>query len=84
MPPMRLICPFCGERGMEEFSYAGDATLKRPAADASQQDWVDYVYMRDNPAGQHSELWYHTAACRQFIKVERDTRTHAILASSAV
>jgi sarcosine oxidase subunit delta len=81
---MRLTCPFCGERGIEEFSYAGDAALRRPAMDADPAAWVDYVYMRTNPAGPHSELWYHTAACRQFLKVERDTRTHAILSVSLV
>jgi sarcosine oxidase subunit delta len=81
---MRLPCPFCGDRGIEEFSYAGDATLKRPAQDAATACWVDYVYMRNNPAGPHSELWYHAAACRRFLKVERDTRTHAILSASAV
>jgi sarcosine oxidase subunit delta len=40
--------------------------------------------MRNNPAGPHSELWYHAAACRRFLKVERDTRTHAILSASAI
>ncbi len=79
---MRLTCPFCGPRGIEEFSYAGDATLTRPAPDASQQAYVDFLYMRTNPAGPHSELWYHTAACRQVLKVERDTRTHEILSTT--
>ncbi len=81
---MRIACPFCGERGIEEFSYVGDATLKRSTADAPAQDWVDFVYMRTNPAGPHSELWYHTSACRGFIRIERDTRTHAILSASAI
>ena len=81
---MRLNCPFCGERGLEEFSYAGDATRERPGMDAPPSAWVDYVYIRTNPAGVHSELWYHGSACRQFIKVERDTRTHAILSAGAL
>jgi heterotetrameric sarcosine oxidase delta subunit len=78
---MRLTCPFCGERGLEEFTYAGDATLSRPGSNAEQSAWVDYVYFRDNPAGVHSELWYHGAACRQFLTVERDTRTHQVLSA---
>jgi sarcosine oxidase subunit delta len=81
---MRLTCPICGERGIEEFSYFGDATLARPAPDAPAEAWVEYVYFRNNPAGPHSELWYHAAACRGFLKVERDTLTHAILSTSAV
>jgi sarcosine oxidase subunit delta len=81
---MRLTCPFCGERGVEEFCYAGDATLTRPAPDAEPSAWVDYVYMRTNPAGRHSELWYHGVACRQVLRVERDTRTHEIISTVVV
>jgi len=76
---MRLNCPFCGNRSIEEFSYFGDATLQRPTAEADPSAWVNYVYLRKNPAGAHSELWYHAAACRQIIKIDRDTRTHEIL-----
>ena len=79
MLSLRLNCPFCGPRSIEEFSYFGDATPRRPNNNAEPQAWVDYVYMRDNPAGPHSELWYHTVACRQIITIRRDTRTHAIL-----
>ena len=75
---MRLTCPTCGERGIEEFSYFGDATLARPALDAPAQAWVDYVYFRNNPAGPHSELWYHAAGCHAWLVVERDVRTHEI------
>jgi sarcosine oxidase subunit delta len=78
---LRLNCPFCGDRGIEEFSYAGDAGAVRPAPDAEMSAWVDYVYVRDNPAGIHGELWYHAAACRQVLCVQRDTRTHAILST---
>jgi sarcosine oxidase subunit delta len=81
---MRLTCPICGTRGIEEFSYFGDATLKRPAPGAPPECWVDYVYIRNNQAGAHNELWYHAASCRSFLKVERNTLTHAILSTSAV
>jgi methylglutamate dehydrogenase subunit B len=39
---------------------------------------VDYVYQRDNPAGRHSELWYHGSGCHGWLVVTRDTRSHAI------
>ncbi len=39
-----------------------------------------YVYLRDNPAGAHRELWYHGAGCQAWLAVERDTLTHAIAA----
>lgn len=77
---MLIPCPYCGARDAQEFSYRGDATLARPdptALDAADT-FHDYVYLRDNPAGPHRELWYHAAGCRRWIEVARDTRTHEI------
>ncbi len=75
---MRIPCPHCGERGNEEFLYLGAADLVRPAADASADAWHEYVYLRDNPAAPHRELWHHVSGCRRWLVVTRDTRTHAI------
>jgi heterotetrameric sarcosine oxidase delta subunit len=84
---MRIRCPHCGERGNEEFAYLGDASVRRPddattvtAADPGYAAWVDYVYLRDNPAGPLRELWQHVHGCRAWIVVTRDVRTHAISA----
>lgn len=79
---MRIPCPCCGERDGAEFSYRGDAKPQRPrdGGAAASADWVDYVYLRDNPAGPHREFWYHGAGCRSWLVVTRDTRTHAISA----
>ncbi len=41
--------------------------------------WHAYVYLRDNPAGPHRELWQHVAGCRAWLVVTRDTRTHEVL-----
>jgi methylglutamate dehydrogenase subunit B len=78
---MRIKCPYCGSRDAGEFSYLGDAILKRPADGAQDIDgpMFDYVYLRDNPAAQHREHWYHGAGCRSWIVVERDTRNHDII-----
>ncbi|AQU88705.1 sarcosine oxidase subunit delta [Komagataeibacter nataicola] len=75
---MRIHCPYCGTRGVEEFTYLGDATVRRPDPDAPEAAWVDYVYLRDNPAGPHPEYWYHAAGCHGWLVVVRDTRTHEI------
>ena len=75
---MRICCPHCGERGNEEFSYRGDAAPVRPAGDAPAAAWHAYVHLRDNPAGQHKELWQHVHGCRRWLMVTRDTRTHEI------
>jgi len=86
---MRIPCCHCGPRGHEEFSYLGDADVRRPAwkasgdrtdADSGEMDaWHAYVYLRDNPSGPHRELWQHVGGCRAWLVVTRDTRTHAIL-----
>jgi heterotetrameric sarcosine oxidase delta subunit len=82
---MLLIpCPWCGPRNQLEFTYGGDATATRPSPDAPMETWLEFVYLRDNPRGPHQELWHHSAGCRQWFKVLRDTRTHDILAGVRV
>ena len=77
---MRIKCPHCGLRDHSEFSYEGDATIKRPENDDADA-WRDYVYHRDNPRGKHKELWSHISGCRAWVVVERNTFTHEIYAS---
>ena len=79
---MLIPCPCCGPRNQIEFAYGGDATVKRPPVDAPHAAWFEYVYLRDNPCGPHEELWQHSAGCRSWFKVRRDTRTHEILGSA--
>ena len=38
----------------------------------------EYVYLRDNPAGEHRELWYHEQGDRSWLVVTRNTLTHEI------
>ena len=73
-----INCPHCGMRSQNEFSYGGDASVKRPELnkEVSDQEWDDFVYNRKSLRGKHLELWQHISGCRQWIKVERDTATH--------
>lgn len=81
---MLLIpCPWCGPRAQFEFAYGGDASLRRPAAEATESDWHTFVFLRDNPRGPHEEWWQHSAGCRGWFRVRRDTLTHEILGSAA-
>jgi sarcosine oxidase subunit delta len=78
---MRIACPHCGPRDTREFAYLGDADVARPdpAAPDALGRFIDYVYLRDNPAGPFRELWYHGAGCQAWLAVTRNTRTHEIL-----
>ena len=79
---MRISCPYCGSRDLSEFTYLGDAALAdRPKGDDAAA-FHDYVYLRANPAGPQHELWYHSAGCRSWLDITRDTRTHEIAAVS--
>lgn len=78
---LQLTCPYCGLRDETEFTYHGAANVHRPDANASEADFFAYVYLRDNPRGIHQEIWHHTAGCRSYLKVRRDTQTHEVFAS---
>lgn len=73
-----IKCPWCGERDHVEFTYGGDAGVTRPDPSSDGHEWLQYVYMRNNPRGPHREYWQHTAGCRQWIEVLRNTLTHEI------
>jgi sarcosine oxidase subunit delta len=79
---MLIPHPLLGLRDAQEFTYLGDASLlDRPdgmAADAADT-FNDYVYLRDNPAGVHRELWFHEQGDRSWLVVTRNTVTHEIL-----
>ena len=73
-----IQCPHCGARPKEEFTIKGSADVMRPAPDADEETWFDYVYLRDNPIGRLREYWHHTAGCRHWLIVERDSGNHAV------
>lgn len=77
---MRIDCPICGARDRREFHYKGAAVaLARPEPDAGQAAWHDYLHLRDNPAGETRELWYHESGCSAWLVVRRNTATHEML-----
>jgi heterotetrameric sarcosine oxidase delta subunit len=79
---MLIPHPLLGLRDAQEFTYLGDASLlQRPdgMTDDAAAAFNDYVYLRDNPAGLHRELWFHEQGDRSWLIVIRDTLTHEIL-----
>ncbi|MEM7444175.1 MAG: sarcosine oxidase subunit delta [Pseudomonadota bacterium] len=77
-----ITCPWCGPRDEIEFHCGGEANIERPDKpdQLTDQEWADYLFMRANPKGRYAERWVHSAGCRRWFNVIRDTRTHRILA----
>jgi sarcosine oxidase subunit delta len=78
---LHIACPWCGPRDDSEFSYGGEAHIVRPCPPESASDaqWADYLFMRTNTRGLHREQWQHSAGCRQWFNVERDTVTYRVV-----
>lgn len=77
---LRIPCPYCGLRDEPEFSFGGPAHLARPAFEASDAEWTDYLYVRDNPKGPQAERWLHAYGCGRWFNAVRHTVTHEFLA----
>jgi heterotetrameric sarcosine oxidase delta subunit len=73
-----LPCPNCGPRDVNEFSYAGEVTV-RPKESPTLRELAAYVYFRRNVAGVQREWWYHRLGCEVWFQAERDTRTNEVL-----
>ena len=76
-----INCPYCGPRDESEFVCGGEAHIARPLSENSISDaeFADYLFLRDNPKGLFLERWLHTAGCRRWFNVARDTVTHEII-----
>jgi heterotetrameric sarcosine oxidase delta subunit len=82
---MKIPCPLCGPRDRREFYYYGSPDYLSPvAADADLDALDNQLFLRDNIAGQVADLWYHEAGCTSWIKVTRNTITHAVLGAELV
>ena len=78
---LQIYCPYCAElREEQEFHYAGEAHIVRPKEpeSVSEQTWGEYLFHRKNPKGIHQELWLHSAGCRKYFNVSRNTVTYVI------
>ena len=71
---IRIHCPNCGERPIEEFLYG-----EVPVVPESITDPDARAFFHDNPEGPVVERWFHAFGCRRWTTVERDTRTDEVL-----
>ncbi|MBO0847846.1 MAG: sarcosine oxidase subunit delta [Pseudonocardia sp.] len=75
-----ISCPWCGPREETEFHYGGQAHVTYPQRPLELDDaaWAEYLFVRDNPKGPFAERWVHSAGCRRWFNVVRDTVTDRI------
>lgn len=74
-------CPNCGNRSVYEFRFGGEVK-QRPALEASQAEWIDFRYNRENLNGVQKEWWFHRSGCRQWLQATRNTVTNEVLDTS--
>jgi sarcosine oxidase subunit delta len=76
---LQIPCILCGARDESEFICGGTSHIARPRLEASDQEWGEYLFFRDNPKGVHLERWRHVHGCGRWFNVARNTVTHEIL-----
>jgi sarcosine oxidase, subunit delta len=81
---MLLTCPYCGPRDESEFSCGGTTHIVRPPLTATDTEWGEYLFFRDNPKGVLRERWRHAYGCGRWFNVARHTVTHEVLAVYAM
>ena len=74
---LRLRCPQGGVRTIEEFAHGELAEIPDNLTDANARD-LDKAFMHTNANGVVTERWFHTAGCRRWFTVSRDTRTNDV------
>lgn len=71
---MRVPCPHCGPRSIEEWVHGEIPTVPDTIIDPDRRD-VDRGYMHTNVHGAVREAWFHLSGCRRWVTLWRDTRT---------
>jgi len=76
----QLRCPLNGLRPLQEFTYGGEfrETPDTSGGGVSDEQWADYVYLRDGEPAIKKEWWYHNASSTWFL-AERDNITDKIV-----
>ncbi len=76
-----IDCPWCGPRNQVEFRYGGqsDRTYPDNSDQLSDQQWKDYLFIRQNPKGYLYEQWCHQHGCRRWFNALRDTRNNHLI-----
>ena len=73
---LMLTCPYCGIAADEtDLTPGGAAHIQRQGPTSSEGDFLDYLFMRENPRGVHFERWRHSYGCGKWFHAARATDT---------
>ncbi len=75
-----LECPLNGRRNITEFVYGGEYQQRPNVKQASTQEWAEYVFFDDNPAGEVIEWWFHAPSAYWFL-AKRNTLSDEVIAT---
>ncbi len=71
-----LTCPHCGIAADEtEMAPGGEAHLRRHGPGSSDEEFEEYLFLKENPRGLHFERWRHAHGCGKWFIAVRDTAT---------
>jgi sarcosine oxidase subunit delta len=73
-----MPCPLNGPRNISEFVWGGEVKAMPDPTACSDDEWAEYVFLEDNPAGVVREWWCHVPTSYWFI-AERNTVTDEIV-----
>ena len=74
-----LVCPRCGRRPLDEFTFGGERRASAAwLSDPDDRDFDD-VWVFENPAGIATERWFHAAGCRRWLTIRRDTSVDRVV-----
>lgn len=79
---LMVPCPNCGRRPFTEFVCGGELPEHGTAEPEAGSDPLEAdfqrVWQRRNVAGPQVERWFHTAGCRRWVTLTRNTLTNEI------
>ena len=75
---LRIPCPHCGPRSIEEWVHGEIPVVPDGLVDADARD-IDRGYMHTNGQGPVEETWFHLFGCRRWVTLVRDTRTDDLI-----
>ena len=77
---IRIECPHCGSRSLEEWIYGEILDVPKHITDDAARQF-DRAFMHNNREGAIEEAWFHLYGCRRWVRVTRNTTTDEVLST---